>query len=639
MIDAYIYIAPHQVPDPEDKSADDVRCLKILENGEVLRFENNPDGILMIPDDYYFTIECEILGDDGSDFFDISPSVVLNDNTFYFQRCVTISGVLKWRLVWGHDIEKHRGRPFYNLAGLHQIVFSVMPGTDSTKQYTVPIEFLTSGASATEISRMLEAINDNYDEISSMCLNSDMGIRSSLLNLIDRADEVIQHLYDSWNPLLSHLRKALGPKLVVTPGGLPNSPEAIHWLSENSDALGYCQPEEQNFVLHGFPVRADFAAEEVVVPRYDLFENNVIAGFFEHIQAKLADVRNFIKRKKIQKTEFQSEFSGYIRYTDIVEKYGFDQLTQQEQRIVKLQDRLYRLYASFLKKTGIRKGVRPIAPKITPFVARNKVYLELFWLIRDWYDNSRQELTLNDFAMHFIKLDKLFEFTALTTLVGVVNELGGSIQAMEWHDMDSFDENDKYHFGGVPKSRPAKEPFNYYRWLGPDGDYSIELWYEPKIRTSISSYEGDLIVVEQFSTYRKGYYLSPDFVFKINWKGESVSDWVIMDAKFSSDNTIRIQSLPALRGKYLTSLNIKQTQSFYNPIQALWALYSRGNSDFVSIYCKEHMLDSQYPVLPSIGGIRMRSSDRDIFRDKFCSLIQLLKKKHLCSIKAQQASN
>jgi len=627
MIDADIYVAQTSLYSRDLLTGEGVRCFTLLENGEPVCYSANPDGILQIPDDYYIHIDCRLRIPATEEGQSVNISVHFNDETYYFAKTGVQDGTDIWEPVWGSNA-KHRGRPFYNLSGRHEMLFRVTRG-DSVSRFSVMVEFLASGNSANEIREMLETINNNYDEISSMCLDSDMS-KSSLLNLIDRSEDIVESLTGLWQPFLKNLRRVLGPELRVAPNGIPNSPEAIHWLCENPRALSYCQPEELDFVLHGFPVRTDYAAEEVVVPKYDLYENKVILGFFEHIQTRMSDVLSFIAKNKHQATGINSAYPGYIRYVDIVREFGFDQLKKQESRIVKLQDRLYRLYSSFRKITGIRAGVRPAMPKITPFVARNRIYLHLFTLIKNWYETSRQELTLNDFAMHFIKLDKLFEFKVLTTVVGVINDLGGSSQTMEWHDMSENTALQEQPFGGVPGKRPAEEPFNYYRWMGPEGEFTLELWYEPRIHMVEKTCDGDLAVVESFSG-DPNYVLTPDFVFRICWKGDSrVQDWLIMDAKYSSDETVRKQSLPLLRSKYMVSLNQKRGFPFYNPVQAVWALYSRGALDQVPVYARANHLGGEYPAFPSLCGVRLgrTEGDREIFKNMFCELLNTLKKMH-----------
>ena len=627
MIDADIYVAPRSLYSREVLTGEDVACFSLLRDGEPVSYSGSADGILQIPDDYYIFIECRLkMALEGHS---VSVSVHFNDETYYFARAGSLEdGTVIWEPVWGSNA-KHRGRPFYNLAGRHELMFSVMYD-DTEYEFSVLAEFLASKNSAAEIRAMLETINNNYDEISSMCLDSNMNSRSSLLGLIDQSEAIVDELAGLWQPLIKNLRRILEPEITITPNGIPNSPEAIHWLCENPRALSYCQPEELDFVLHGFPVRTDYAAEEVVVPKYDLYENKVILGFFEHIQTRMSDVLSFITKNKQQGIRTSSAYPGYIRYADIVREFGFDQLKKQENRILKLQDRLYLLYSNFRKITGIRAGVRPAMPKITPFVARNRIYLHLFTLIKEWYESSRQELTLNDFAMHFIKLDKLFEFKVLTTLVGVINELGGSSQKMEWHDMSDNPAVQEQPFGGVPGERPDEEPFNYYRWVGPEGEFILDLWYVPRIHMVEKTCDGDLAVVENFYN-NPNYTLTPDFVFRVTWKDNPlIQDWLIMDAKYSSDETVRKESLPSLRSKYMVSLNQKRGVPFYNPVQAVWALYSRGANDQVSVYARANHLGGEYPALPSLCGIRLgrNESDRDVFRNMFCELLNTLKKMH-----------
>lgn len=590
----------------------------VVQNSVPCSVEGTPNSILEIPEDYYLELDIRYNYDDGTEIYKMTPKVVVDNENYYGKPLGCADGYKHWGVDWlDHNQIPHKGRPFYGLAGIHEIKIIVFDDTEEREEISFMVEVLASRERAREINKMLKAIDDNYDEITNMCINSDP-TKSSLFDLISEAKDIVDWLTKNWNILISQLRRTLEPMLTIKPNGLPNSPEALYWLCSNPDALGYCRPNEQNFKINNIPVRTDFAAEEVVKPQYNLFENNVIAAFFEHIQSKLADIRNFIAVHKHETViNDNTQYPNYVRYSQIVEKYNVDLLSEQEDEISRLQDSMYRFYNRFKQITGIRH-VRRLMPKITPFVARTSIYHNLYTIINDWYAMCKQNITLNDFAMHFIKIDKLYEFTVLTRIVNAINALGGYNSAMEWHDMSEGT------FGGVKKERPITEPYNYYKWFLSNRDVVLELWYEPAIRTIQKSEEGDLIVVRG-QNYHSNYALTPDFVFRITWYNK-ISDYLIMDAKYSSDNTIQNMSLPKLTEKYLYSLSVKKKGVVDNPVRAVWAIYSRGNKKQISGYSRNHSLASEYMVFPSLEGIQVSTDDKSCaIKDNISILIKQLK--------------
>lgn len=621
MIDVTLVVSS---PQNNVAPSQEMKRFLVMSNGENIEFAACPNKILEIPEDYYFDIDIRYLFDDGSEIYNSSPQITISDENYFCHYITDDEGNKFWRIQWDNHSVPHVGRPYYGLAGRHQIKISVFNNTDEFSEYRLFIEVLATSNSAKEIGCMLKAIDDDYNQIDTMCINNNLATGSSFIDLLDEAESIYNSIYSIWNRLIIQLRKSFAPKLVIKPNGVPNSPEAIHWICANTDALGYCQPSEQDFTVNNFPVRTDFAAEEIVSAQYDLFENKVLLGFFEQMEAKLADVRAFINGKKNAPGLGRSlEFPEYIRYAKIVEDYSINVLAIHEQRVCELQDSYYRLYNSLRKATGIKDRIRPIYPKITPFVARTKVYLDIFSMIHSWYLRCRKPFSLNDFAMHFIKIDKLYEFTVLTKIVNGIKELGGAKIGTEWHDMSST------NFGGLVGERPDSEPFNYYKWQFPRRELIVELWYEPKIRTLDYANDDDLVVVKKLGVgYKRDYYLTPDFLFKVSWRTTGAIDYLIMDAKYSSDNTVEQKSLPNLVDKYLYSLNTKNKCCCSQSVKALWALYSRGNRSRVSAYGAQHSIAGNYCSFPSIEGVRLGVGDSEGFKDVFSMLLNSLRRMH-----------
>lgn len=621
MIDVTLVVSSSQSNASLDSTA---QKFLVMQNGENKEFNDCPNKIVEIPEDYYLDLDIRYLFDDGSEIYNRSPRVVISDESYFCHYVTDNEGNKSWRIEWNNHNTPHKGRPYYGLAGRHQIKISVFDDTDEFSEYRLLVEVLATRNSATEIRSMLDAIDEDYNEIEAMCINSNITSGSSFIDLLDEAEDIYNNMSSMWNRLLMQMRKSFAPQLVIKPNGVPNSPEAIHWICANTDALGYCQPSEQDFTVNNFPVRTDFAAEEVVIAQYDLFENKVILGFFEQMEAKLADVRAFITEKRnVSETGKSPYFPEYIRYAKIVDDYSVNVLARHEQRVWELQDKYYRLYDSMRKFTGIKAKVRPIYPKITPFVARTKVYLDVFTEINAWYHRCKTPLVLNDFALHFIKIDKLYEFTVLTKIVNGIKELGGTLLSKEWHNMNAK------VFGGVAEDRPNSDPFNYYHWQFPRREFTLELWYEPKIKTLDYANDGDLVVVKNLDRgYRRDYYLTPDFLFRINWRTSGVVDYLIMDAKYSSDNTVNQQSIPNLIEKYLYTLNTKNKFCGNHSIKAVWALYSRGARSQVSFYNAPHTINGDYCSFPSLEGIRVGVRDTDSFKKNLALLLFNLKRMH-----------
>lgn len=581
----------------EHTNQENRKIYDVVSDDSTLRFDSET-GFLEIPEDYYLDIYIRYTEVLEGDLEDISPRIVIGEDSYY---CGFLSEEGLWHLEWRPELA-HCGRPFFGLPGVHEIRIQSFLDREEYFEESFQVEVLATRARAREITTILDFINDDYDAISQMCLDGNPENNGVIADLINEAERTYILCKSLWSVLLRQLRYILEPRLDVTPNGLPNSPEAIHWLSLNSDAVALCSPYEQTFQINNMPVKTEFAAEEKMIPSYRLFENLVIAGFINHIRMKLSAVKDFINghEQSQQRPDGESlTYPGYCRYSGIVHGVLSKNLQNQYSRVMNLLDGFYKLYTSFEKVTGINYLDKPLMPRITPFVARTLVYRKLFEQVAKWYGVSAVTLTLNDFTSHFKKIEKLYEFMVLSRIVNVVSQLGGICVSREWHDM-SVD-----HFGGRVAERPLSEPFNYYRWLSENKEYTLELWYEPKIFTVGRTDDEEPMVVCS-KNYGRDFYYTPDFVIRIRWEASGFVDYLIMDAKYSSYDTVRKASLPMLVNKYMNSIRVKNALGFDSGIRGVLAIYSRGNVNRFSEYASVHDLDSEYPVFPSIAGVAVR---------------------------------
>ena len=595
----------------------------VVKDGVRCPFRECTDTILAVPEDYKLELIIRLVLADNPELLNTAPKVFVGVDVYdcvYNSACS--DGEPGWTVDWDTNEQlPHVAQPFRGIPGRHEIKIVAGFGTGQSIECSFFVEVLATRQSANEIRGLLDAIDMDYDQIDELCLKGHAG-SSSFISLIDRAEELEELFSSNWVEFSRRIRRRYEPSLEIKPNGMPNSPEAIYWLSSNPEALGYCLPEERQFSLDSLPVKAAYAAEEVVKASGKLYENQVIAGFFEQVETKLSDLLKFIHNSSVVSGDLPLvRYANYISYHQIVHEYSLSTLARHEGRIKKLQDKFFRMYRNFRLLTGIRGNVRPVLPEITPFAARNPLYRTFFNAIDSWYKLCKSRVELNDFACHFIKLDKLYEFTVLTKIVHSLQDLGFTSKAREWHDMSEL------CFGGKAQAvRPSSSPFNYYKWTLNDR-LTLEMWYEPRIYTLKNAAENDLVVIKSEYYNSSSYYLTPDFVFKIKWANRVLPDYFIMDAKHSSDKSVQRNYIKSLTEKYLNSVNVRTVHNLQNPIKAIWAIYARG-ADWISGYGIGHSIEGAYTVFPSIGGVLVNSGTSDVFSRSFMVLIDKLEAMH-----------
>ena len=119
-----------------------------------------------------------------------------------------------------------------------------------------------------------------------------------------------------------------------------------------------------------------------------------------------------------------------------------------------------------------------------------------------------------------------------------------------------------------------------------------------------------------------------DFLININWKNSNNNDLLIFDAKYSPAASVKEYAIDKLINRYFFGIHqIGKDGSFgRSPTQAVWALYPKRGKNVVSssFYASEHCLGGSTPLLPSLGGMNLKPSKQNIFKNQLSLLMQKL---------------
>ncbi len=354
MLDATLYVQP------SDFGAVNIPPFQVLKDGERCVFPECTDGILAIPEDYKLDLRIKLYTDDDPELKNIAPRIIFTEETYTCKYDVkTQEGY--WYVDWeSNDKLPHEEQPFRSIPGRHEIKIIIGYGTVQKYEFSFFVDVLARRQSVNEIKGLLDAIDDDYDEIDELCLQGKSGT-SSFIKLIDRAEEIEELFRLNWNEFIKRIRKNYEPSLVIKPDGIPNSAEAIYWMSAHPESLSYCLPEERHFVFNNLPVRSEVVAEEVVKSSGALYENLVIAGFFEQIAAKISDLLQLITKgyEEAEETPLV-RFASYVSYRTIVREYSLNMLSKHEERLKHLKDCFFRLFRNLKKEAGITRKNKTI---------------------------------------------------------------------------------------------------------------------------------------------------------------------------------------------------------------------------------------------------------------------------------------
>ena len=262
-------------------------------------------------------------------------------------------------------------RPFLNHAGTCEAVlswksaYSTRDGDDDALRDSIPVqlEILATRKNAKAARDMLAIISESYSDPElweKKHEGNDLSGTDERV-VIEKAAEIIASFEERWPYILRSMRVTLESTIEFDEHGIANSPEALSWLSRHPDQLYVTSHERADFTVCGIPVRVGLGAVEKVVPRRDLYENEVIYGALHHMLSKLGSIRRSIAgRAGGEVSRKISMQGGYAKMSDIISEYRRVSMGGTVGSVLDLERRGLRLLRSFSDASGIGGTASPL---------------------------------------------------------------------------------------------------------------------------------------------------------------------------------------------------------------------------------------------------------------------------------------
>lgn len=189
-------------------------------------------------------------------------------------------------------------------------------------------------------------------------------------------------------------------------------------------------------------------------------------------------------------------------------------------------------------------------------------YRLIYEQIVRWFQFGIYDFSREDFILPMLQSNKLYEYYVLLKLLKYIQMKGYKIQHKCIH-------NYKYQsssFFNTLNPGNIKSNNTFILW-NDDASTEITLYYEPVIHSGISKNvgENELFLFRNMSfSYKKGETgrnYCPDYVLKI--KKQSHSYYIIMDAKFSGQRSVKEYYMRELLYKYILSISVMDPQDVF----------------------------------------------------------------------------
>lgn len=502
----------------------------------------------------------------GFDFFDIPTGneVVYNDNSYQFSlnNIAAIPSAIyindesyNIELIEGCDFQlSDNSKPFLQSYGAIKIECEILGQRYVSKSIAVMVSTndINNG-----ISNMVQYIYDNcesylyeehkFSEISTGIKNNEIVSMEAKIAQLKKTLQVYSDAYE-------YIR--VNPHAKLRTAALVTSFDKMGTVS--SDTINYIinHADELTAVNYdtGIKYNNTFYQPNRVLSNhntysYDTYENQVIVGFLRYLIDDISNMITDIQKKTYTKPAIVQ--NGYLDSMYEIFSRSIKKISQYQIELEKYKEQFKQMYYFYSKLLGI-KGINvKNVPQYTSVFQSIKIYNIIYKAIFEWFSVGNYDLGRDELLLSFISTSKIYEYYCLVKVLSYLN-----------HKTDfqfTYSKRLKYV---VNNQFYINTRYNNMFVFSRDS-LQISLYFQPVIYENDFATNGiglfrNTSTNSEIGNTNRGWTYTPDFLFKI--ESPDRTDYIIMDAKYSSSANIRSHQLHKLVYKYLFSispLNIK----------------------------------------------------------------------------------
>lgn len=478
---------------------------------------------------------------------------------------------------------------------------------DQDDAVNFPFDILARKTSADQAQKMIEYLSTHSEELIKCCfgrtsasVGAVLGDKTDPEMLISQAELFINTLKSSRQELLNVLKQRLVPvRLPFWEVDKYSSEIDPSDILNNLDALSPCTGIGDVFIQGRY---FDVGSIDVssLQPTADVLENRILLGGLYSIRLKISKLIDKLKNPIID----LERSDDYESFNNWMMRLTAGSMTHRCNSVLQITTELIKLFEHRLKI----KYVGEIAPVLTPYSRSTRIYRSLFTQLVSWYALGQPSLGGLNFLMKLKSLSKIYELFVFFHLLDYLQQEGWNIIRAKPHQF----------MGEYLPSVVFLEKSG--------GNLTVE--YERQINPfNKETQHRDLIDVYHKKNWSYAYY-NPDFVLKLEVDRET--RYLILDAKYSTSNTVRDNHIPRLFEKYYLGIAVYDRDlnlAVSNQIMGVIAIYSldmRSNT-YIS-YWSNQGIYSRLPRIPMVGGIGLMTENSDEFKNAMKTVLSLMEK-------------
>ena len=277
---------------------------------------------------------------------------------------------------------------------------------------------------------------------------------------------------------------------------------------------------------------------------YDIYENKIIVGFLKTIIFDIGITINDLQKKEHLKDKMEIT-EGYINSVYKIFSKSIEKLTGYVEILKSLKNEYQRLYYFYFKLFDISVDIVRTVPIFTSVFRSINAYKQIYMAIRNWFSIGNYDLQKDELLLSFVSTSKIYEYYCLVKLLRGLTE--DNTIKMVRSDRITYNVRNKYY-----NNTKTNNTFYFKK-----GNIKITVYFQPVIYGDNRSINGITLFRNTSSSSRnsgnKGSTYTPDYILKFEYNHKN--SYIIIDAKFSTPDNVRIYQLQELVYKYLFSIS------------------------------------------------------------------------------------
>lgn len=455
------------------------------------------------------------------------------------------------------------------------------------------------------LKKMLKYVYNNYEDllyndITNSYLNNEMKAGNN--QGIEMQIHALKQITITYGELYSYFRSQA--KIKIDQTETVDSFEKIKHISHNTIKYISCHPEllSQSDYYTGIKYNGmNLIPYKTLIlsnrTSKDIYENQIIVSFLEFLNSKVKDLIQSVKNVNINKKVRLNVDKEYILSNEFLSSEIRSKLNVYLKELVDIENKISSLYLEYRDILSVSKINIYEKPKPTSAFINIPQYRRVYDCISKWFDYGAYDLSKEKHMLAFLMAHQLYEYYILLKIkdyfisIGYeTNECNAYFYTMK---RNSLYKNTKFN--------------NTFKLKYKECDVTI--YFQPVISTGIENgiglYRNTSIMFSSDGKNNKGRYYTPDYVLKIKM-GHKIK-YLILDAKYTTEDTIKKYIVPEVAFKYLVSI------SEVDENEELVGVYlingkSKGIDELVPIYDKE----KGKKISPTFSIVNMTENDENL---------------------------